>query len=201
MSKEKFYTFSSKLSSSTIQAQPINLNDIVDSSGLSDPHRLIQGLYGGIQLPVIFKKKYGRKLEDVLDTGWSGLFLISKKFKEVLVENELTGWNTFDVKLLDKDNQELQGFYGLSITGRCGRIDYSKSEIIEKRLVPNGPLGKYYKGLPIGLDQWDGSDFFLPHDNFGTIVTSRAVDVLKKGKVTNIRFENISEIETPNFIL
>ncbi|TAF71904.1 MAG: hypothetical protein EAZ53_17250 [Bacteroidetes bacterium] len=201
MKLKDFYSFDSKLSSKTIQVHSVGLNNLKFANNLAAEWNLILGLYDGIQLPVVFKQEYGKKLEDILDTGWPGLFLVSKKFKEVLEENALTGWKTFDVKVLDKNNQELQGFYGLSITGKCGKIDYSKSEIIEKRLVPNGPVGKYYKGLPIGLDEWDGSDFFLPHNNFGAIVTSKVADVLKKSKVTNVRFENLTDIETPDFAL
>ena len=201
MSIEKFYTFSSKLSSSTVQAHAISLSDKEDNARLFDQHRLIQGVYEGISFPVIFKQEYGKKLEDVLDTGWPSLFLISDKMKAVLEENALTGWKTFGVKVLDKKGQEIQGYHGLSVTGRCGKIDYSKSEIIEKRLVPNAPLGKYYKGLHVGLDKWDGSDFFLPEKYFGIIITSRAAEVLKKSKFTNIKLENLEEIETPDFAL
>jgi len=202
MNIEKFYTFSSKLSSSTVQVHAASLSSKEDNNGLFDQHRLIQGVYDDISFPVIFKQEYGKKLEDILDTGWAGLFLISSKLKKALEENSLTGWKTFDVKVLDKQEQEIQGYYGLSITGRCGKIDYSKSKIIEKRLVPNGPLGRYYKGLYIDLDKWDGSDFFLPEKNFGTIITSRTSDALKKSnKLTNIRLENLTEIETPDFAL
>lgn len=201
MSIEKFYTFSSKLSSSTVQAHAISLNGKEDNTGLFDQHRLIQGVYDGISFPVIFKQEYGKKLEDVLDTGWPSLFLISDKMKAVLEENALTGWKTFAIKALDKKGQEIQGYHGLSIMGRCGKIDYSKSKIIEKRLVPNAPLGKYYKGLYVGLDKWDGSDFFLPEKYFGIIMTSRVAEVLKKSKFTNIKLVNLGEIETPDFAL
>lgn len=201
MSIEKFYTFSSKLSSSTVQVHAISLSDKEDNAGLFDQHRLIQGVYEGISFPVIFKQEYGKKLEDVLDTGWPSLFLISDKMKATLERNALTGWQTFEVKVLDKKGQEIQDYHGLSITGRCGKIDYSKSEIIEKRLVPNAPLGKYYKGLHVGLDKWDDNDFFLPEKYFGIIITNRAAEVLKKNKLTNIRLENLGEIETPDFAL
>jgi hypothetical protein len=201
MSIEKFYTFSSKLSSSTVQAHAINLSEKEDGNNLFDQHRLIQGIYDDISFPVTFKQEYGKKLEDILDTGWAGLFLISGKLKSVLEDNILTGWKTFSVRVLDKQGHEIKDYHGLSITGRCGPIDYNKSEIIEKRLVPNGPLGKYYKGLPVGLDKWDGTDFFLPEKNFGAIITNKAAEVLKKSKLTNIRLENLAEIETPDFAL
>lgn len=205
MNIKEFYTFRSKLSFSTVQAHPVGLNEFhpIDPNKryLYDEYRLIQGDYNNISFPVIFKQKYGKKLNDILDTGWVGLFLISSKLREVLEENTLTGWKTFDVKLLDKQDKEIQGYHGLSITGRCGMIDYSKSEIVVKRLVPNAPLGKYYKGLYVDLDKWDGSDFFLPGNYFGTIITSKVAEVMKKSKPTNIRLENLMEIETPYFAL
>ncbi|GHU69179.1 hypothetical protein FACS189413_07610 [Bacteroidia bacterium] len=201
MDISKFYILSEKLSGATLQAHPVGLNFKEDDNGFDDVIRLLMGDYIDIKFPVIFKQAYGKRLDDIIRTGHAVLFLISDKMKAVLEENALTGWKTFAVKVLDKKGQEIQGYHGLSITGRCGKIDYSKSEIIEKRLVPNAPLGKYYKGLHIGLDKWDGSDFFLPEKYFGTIITSRAAEVLKKNKLTNIRLENLTEIETSDFAL
>ncbi|MDR0604221.1 MAG: hypothetical protein LBG80_07980 [Bacteroidales bacterium] len=196
MNIEKYYTFSSKLSSTTVQAHALGLSSKEDDTGLFDQHRLIQGVYDGISFPVVFKQEYGKKLEDVLDTGWVNLYLISNKMKTVLEENALTGWKTFAVQVIDKKGREIQNYHGLSITGRCGKIDYSKSEIIKDTL-----LGKYYKGLHVGLDKWDGSDFFMPEKYFGTIITNRVVEILKKNNITNIRLENLMEIKTPDFAL
>jgi hypothetical protein len=193
------YTFSSKLSSSAIQAHAVALNNGKDNNGLFDQHRLIQGVYDGLFFPVVFKQEYGKKLEDILDTGWPSLFLISNRMKTVLEDNNLTGWKTFKARVLDTKGREIEEYHGLSIIGRSGPIDYSKSEIIKKRLVPNGLLSKYYKGLHVGLDKWDHSDFFLPEFSFGIIVTQRVVEVLKKNKLTNIRFENLTEIETDDY--
>lgn len=205
MNIKEFYTLRSKLSSTTVQAHPVGLKEFnpIDPNKkyLYDEQKLIQGDYSGISFPVVFKQKYGDKLQDILDTGWAGLYLISDKMKSVLEENGLTGWKIFAVKVLDKKGKEIQGYYGLSITGKCGKIDYNKSEIIEKRLVPNGPLGKYYKGLQVGLDKWDGCDFFLPEKYFGTIMTNKAAVVLKMNKITNIRLESLSDIEIPEFAI
>jgi len=199
MDISQFYTFSSKLSSSTIQVHAQGLSSNKDIDGRYDEHRLIQGVYEGIAFPVAFKQEYGKKLEDMLDTGWPGLFLISYRMKIILEQNELTGWKTFTVKVLDKRGHEIENYHGLSILGRCGPVDYSKSEIIEKRIVPQGPLGKYYKGFPVGLDKWDESDFFLPDKNFGTIVTQKVMELFKKNKITNTIFRNLAEIEISVF--
>ena len=168
-----------------------------ENSEYYDQDMLLLGNYSGIIFPVIFKQsEYGKKFQDVLDTGWAGFYLISDKMKSVLEDNHLTGWKTFAVKVLDKKGQAIEGYHGFSVTGRCGEIDYSKSEVIEKRLVPNGALGKFYKGLYVGLEKWDGSDFFLPEKYYGTIITSKAANILKQSKLTNIRMENLAEIET-----
>ncbi len=196
MDNKEFYRIDSKLSSSTFQAHSIGLDKVLFIDNLAAEWHLILGDYSGISFPVVFKQEYGKKLQDILDTGWPSLYLISDKMKAVLEENALTGWETFAVKVLDKQGQAIQGYHGLTITGRCGKIDYNKSEIIEKRLVPNGPLVKYYKGLHIGLNEWDGTDFFLPEKYFGIITTQVAAKVLKKNKLTNIRMENLAEIET-----
>lgn len=190
MSIKDFYSFGSKLVSSTVQVHESVLNR-------DKKNNLIHGDYDDITFPVVFKQEYGNKLQDILDTGWASLYLISDKMKAVLEENALTGWKTFAVKVLDKKGQEIQeGYHGLSITGRCGKIDYNKSEIIEKLLVPNGPLVKYYKGLHIGWDEWDGTDFFLSEKTLWTIITKTAAEALKKNRLTNIRLENLAEIET-----
>jgi len=200
MDIEKFYSFGSKLLSSTFQAHAVALNkDKNKNSEYYDQDMLLLGNYSGITFPVIFKQEYGNKLQDVLDTGWVGLYIISDKMKGVLEDNNLTGWKTFAVKILNKCGQEIEGYHGFSVIGRCGKIDYSKSEIIEKQLVPNGLLGKYYKGLNVGLDKWDGSDFFLPEKYFGIIITEKTANILKKNKITNIKLENLTEIELDDF--
>jgi hypothetical protein len=197
MDISNFYVLSEKLSGATLQAHPVGLN--IKEDGNEDIIRLLIGDYEDIEFPIIFKQKYGKRLDDIIRTGTAILFLISNKMKAILEENNLSGWRAFTSKVLDKKGQEIQGYHGLSITGRCGRIDYNKSEIIEKRLVPNGPLGKYYKGLHVGLDEWDGSDFFLPEKYFGIIITSKAAEVLKKNNLTNIKLKNLAEIEISEF--
>jgi len=164
MNINEFYEFGSKFVSSTVQVHMVNPEELhsIDPNKkyLFGENKLVQGDYSGISFPVVFKQEYGKKLQDMLDTGTESLFLISDRMKSVLEANNLTGWKTFAVKVLTKKGEDIPGYHGLSITGRCGKIDYSKSEIFEKRLVPEAPLAKFHKGLYVGLDEWDGSDFF-----------------------------------------
>ncbi|MEM0942127.1 MAG: DUF1629 domain-containing protein [Bacteroidota bacterium] len=200
MDIKDFYLFGSKLVSSTVQVHAVGLKEFSpidpDKTYSYDQNKLIQGDYIDISFPVVFKQEYGKKLQDILDTGWPSLYLISNKIKAVLEDNNFTGWQNFAINVLDKQGQEIKGYHGLSITGRCGPVDYSKfSEIIEKRLVPNGPLVKYGKGLYVGLDKWNGGDFFVPEKSGGIVVTKRTAEALKKNKLTNVKLQNLAEIE------
>jgi len=185
MEPEVFFRFSSKFVSSTFEAYMIR-DDI-------NHLKLIKGEYAGIDFPVEFKHENGNKLRDVLDTGFVSLFLISDRFKGVLEENKITGWKVYPIRLLDKKSNEIFGYQGFTINGRCKSTNFEKSEIIEKRLVPEGPLCKYYKG--IFIEGWDGSDFFSPYEETGIFVTKNAAEKLKESKLTNIRLYALNDYE------
>jgi hypothetical protein len=193
-----FYSFGTKLAYSTFQAVPVGVKCKVEN-GLSDPYKLIMGDFSDIDFPVIFKQESGKKLHDILETGLSALYLISDKMKNVLIENQLTGWKTFPVKIFDKKDNEVLGYEGFSTTGRAGPLDYSKCPIIETRVYPSAPLVKHYVGKYIDLSTWDGSDFFLPKNHFGTMITPKAAQILTKSKLTNINLRRLGDIETPLF--
>ena len=90
---------------------------------------------------------------------------------------------------------EILGYHGFSVIGRCGPIDDKKAEICERQSVPTGPFYKVYKGLYVGLDKWDRSDFFIPNESMFFIVTNKAAEILQKNKVTNLVLKNLSNVE------
>jgi hypothetical protein len=192
---DNYYLLHSKLTSKTLQVHAINLNKNIAQDGIYDEHKLILGEYDAITFPVIFKYAAGNRLADILDTGWSSLYLISDYLKSYFIKNKLIGWNCFKVLIYDKNGEEIKGYSGLSITGRSGGLNNTKSTIIEKRLVPNGPLKRYFQGLYFGMEKWDGSDFFLPENYFGVIVTERTRQILIQSKATNIAFQDLNKIE------
>lgn len=193
-----FFTFGSKLLSSTFQAHLIGSEGRQD---IAEEKHLIRANFTGIDFPAVFKQEYGKKLTDILDTGWPFLYLISNKLKGILEETNLTGWKTFPIRLLDKKKNEILGYHGLSITGRCGPIDYNKCEIIEKPVVSGGPVEKHYKGVYFGLDEWDGSDFFLAEQCDQVYISDRAAAALREQKLSNIVMKNLAEIEAAEFIV
>ena len=196
MKTRNFYLLSSRLSSATVQAHAIGLSQ-ASGKEISDEFRLIMGDYSGISFPVKFEQAYGKKLEDVLDTGWPYLYLISERMRDALHLNHLSGWKTFDVRVFDKKKAAISGYYGFSVIGRCGPIDVDKSQIFEKRPTPQGPAFRYYRGMHIGIEKWDGSDFFMPEKYYGIVVTEKAVEILKKNRISNIKPLNLEEIEMP----
>lgn len=180
-----FFDFGSKLSSVNFHASL--MDDKIERNNL------IKGEYNSIEFPVVFKQSRGKRINDIIDTGLVNLYLISSRFKKILIDNELTGWKTYPVIIIDKKDVEIAGYHGLSITGRSGPIFYDKSSLFEKRRVPNGPLRQFYKGEFV--EDWDGSDFFVPDMTIGICVSNKAADVLKKNKITNMHLVNLSEIE------
>ena len=47
----------------------------------------------------------------------------------------------------------------------------------------------------MGLDQWDGSDFFQPKGDLEIIVTSKTAEIFKKNKISNVFLENLANVE------
>jgi len=158
---------------------------------------LIRGDHEGIRLPIIFQQVEGRIYSDLIETKHAGLFLISERMVEILSEEKLTGWGQFPISLLDSANQQIFGYAGLSILGRCGPIDLSRSEIISKAVFPGAPITRYFRGKHINPDEWDGNDFFLPEGYYGAFISEKAAKVLKSRKLSNIELKNLAEIEVP----
>lgn len=197
MKIEDFFILGEKLPSATLQAHPENLNFSADGK-TDDVVSLLKGNYDNIDFPVIFKQAYGNRLDDVLRTGHGILFLISDRMYKILKDNNFSGWRIFPIRLLKRNGTEIIGYHGLSITGKCGSIDYEKSDKVEKSVIPNGPPFIFYKGLHIGINAWDGTDFFLPDDYLGIVCTKRAETILRKSNLTNLVFENLAKIEIPD---
>lgn len=195
MGIKDFYSFSSKFLASTLQVEPVYIAEYSNEEKQNIILNLSKGNYKNIVFPFLFRQKYGNKLYDIIDTGTVSLYLISFKIKSILEKNLLTGYEIFTIRVFDKKGVEISGYYGLSITGKCGKIDYNKSEIIQKEAEGSRRAHKVYKGLHIGLDKWDNTDFFLPDGTSYIIISAKAANILKKEKLSNLVIENLSEIE------
>ena len=132
----------------------------------------------------------------VIWTGFS--LLIHEKIIKEFIEYGITGWEKFDINLIGKHNENIVGYYGISITGRCGPLDYFRSEIVYRNF-PGGSF-PYFKGSYFENDYWDGTDIFMenPDENGPTLhkyVSERVAQIFDKYKVKNLELTALTETE------
>ena len=156
-----------------------------------------------LKFPVVFRYYEGKKIRDIIETGWSGCFLISDRMKELLEQEQLTGWKTYPILLFDKLGNEMPGYHGFSFIGYGGYYEYPADT----------PIGKI-NSLPItdlryDICQWDGSDFlsigmshYVMEDGerilkksigASTYVTGHAMKIMKKAKITSPQYFPIED--------
>lgn len=179
-----FYTFSDSPVSRTVLVC-LDMDAPIDSIAM----RLTTGDYSKMEFPIEGHQVSGRYWRDLLGTGYVGLFLISDRLKNILIENHFTGWQSFPVFLRDSHSQPVDGFSGLSVVGRSGPTRVNESD----RIITSDKWDDGYNGYAI--DDWDGSDIFLPQDRLLQIhVTERVYKTLNAEKITNIHCEDISTV-------
>ena len=140
----------------------------------------------------VFRQHMGSRTYDYIDTTYAVLELISDKFLDVLEDNNFTGWDTYPVEILDKKGNEIKGYHGLIVPGRCGPILHHKAE----EIIIDSPIGKKmkaWKGLYFDPATHDGSDFVVPEGTGFKIVKESVVEALKKAKITNIHFDKLTD--------
>lgn len=158
-------------------------------------------LYKGeliVKEPIWFKQESGIDHLDVIYTTSVLLNLISAKFLSVLENNNITGWTSFPAHLFTEGLERLEGYVGLSVTGRAGAIDKSRSQIEHSALL-NRSFDKKYPhrvGVYFQNDEWDGSDIFIPEGSGLLLFSQRAVDILEKENIENTLFIPCTEIVT-----
>jgi uncharacterized protein DUF1629 len=146
--------------------------------------------------PIEFVRAEGRTPGDLIGTTYTTLTIVSQRFIDVLREHHFMGWTTFPILVRFEDGSDLERYFGLAVTGRCGAIDDSLSEpIILPPPVPSGRARSALRGVCFCPDTWDGSDMFCAQDYAGVFVTERVKETLERAGVTNVAFRRLSEIE------
>jgi hypothetical protein len=153
---------------------------------------LIEGNLDKFTFPIAFNQFSGKKWTDILQKC-NAHFIFSNRFINLLETNNITGWKTFDIKITDKDGNEVNGYKGISITGRSGAPYCLKSTMFKRQKVPTGPISTYYKGTY--FDDWDGSDFFMPDTTIGVYLTKRVVALMNENSITNFSLKQSDEEE------
>jgi hypothetical protein len=100
-----------------------------------------------------------REPTDVVRTTLALPVLLGERVVDLLRSSGFTGWRLVPVELRHKAGDVLSTYHYLCVHGRCGAIDDSRSERMEKRFP--GGVFPVLKGLYFDPATWDGSDIFI----------------------------------------
>ncbi len=131
---------------------------------------------------------------DVIWTTMAVVAIVSDSVVQLLRSHGFTGWSLYDVSVRDKQGQLIPGYSGLAITGRCGKIDYTRTVVVP-RVYPAGifPIGK---GLLFDPESWDGSDLFTPAGKVGYMfVVEDVKKAFERAKIRNVSFTPLDQYE------
>ena len=145
--------------------------------------------------PVVFKRERGSLARDLMGGTYITNKFVSQAFVDALESNGITGWSTYPVRLFDKSNQELPGYYGLVVTGRSGPLDESRSRVVEHRredgsivVRSDGSTVERRYGWFIDPATWDGTEFFVVRKTKAVCVTVAAKEKLEGVGLTGLEW-------------
>jgi hypothetical protein len=146
--------------------------------------------------PVNIRHYMGSEPKDVVWTTFISPIIFHNRIIELLIAKRFSGWSTYPVIVYGKKGEVFEGYSGMAIKGRCGPIDKSKSEVVQR----DYPGGKFpvLKGIFFDLKSWDGSDFFMSSDgSFFEFVTQPVKDCFEQAKVTHLNLDRLTDVEQP----
>jgi hypothetical protein len=126
-------------------------------------------------------------------------FCVTDDLLNILRANDISGWSTIPVTVVDKNGKTWDNFSVLTVQGRADAVDYLQSDVVFKQMP--GGIFPSFKGLYFKRESWDGSDIFMTRaDSYGkqtafVYATRRLVEVFRKSKIKNISFINFNDYE------
>lgn len=146
------------------------------------------------EVPVVFRIHRSARPRDF---GWTGtIVIVSQKAKDTFEALGLTGWTTYEVDVRSKEDLEIPGYYGLSITGRCGPVQWRRSRIVPVKM-PGGMI-PHFEGSYFDLSTWDGSDLFVSSGRgWFVFATAKASQAIRRFRLSNIRLLPTTEYRIP----
>jgi len=149
--------------------------------------------------PLIVRHSGGKVLRDFVWAA-TGVPMIADHVIHILQSASISGWSTYSIRILDQSDQDIQGFSGLGVTGRCAWVGFDKrEEALVWRANPGGGQSPFFSGLRFPRDSWDGSDIFVGDDlNAGgawIVVTNKVHELFRLHKITNCELEPLEEVE------
>lgn len=186
LTMEDFYYFHSRNYLTTFYASPEMVIKAIETKDFDKAreigNKLSLGDFEGLEFPIIFREKRdsGKRFRDVLDNR-GGEMLISDRLKQLLIDNNITGWKSYPICMFDKRGNEVHGYSGFSVTGRCGgTLEYRTDKVCYEDGY------RFFEGLSFDIAQWDGSDIFMVNGNRAIIITKLVYKLFKENKIDAI---------------
>jgi hypothetical protein len=135
--------------------------------------------YGELKLiePVRFRHKTGKRWTDMLARTHDILPFFSEKVIQLFEENNLSGWEKYEVELENRESGISDKYYGFVVKGRCK--NNLKTIVKDKKII-----------------DWDGNDFFTMNGTSYIFISEKVQQLLnnKKLKITNIEMEPFDDL-------
>jgi hypothetical protein len=141
--------------------------------------------------PLVVRRAMGASLRDAIALTSGFPYVVSDRFREVLVRHDFRSWITYPVELYDKTGRQVPDYHVLCITGRCGPVKYWRGFSPRRILLMEG------KGLHLDPKTWDGSDLFVPEKSGWLLVLEPVMQALRGAKLSGLHFEPIREVVYP----
>jgi hypothetical protein len=143
--------------------------------------------------PVVFRWSQGEDAPiDVIPSELVAPIIVHERVVELLRAGGFRGWRPYRVCIFGRDGVEIPGYAGLSIIGRSGPIDPSRSRTVMKQ-YPRGEFPMKV-GMYFDPETWDGSDLFIPGArNTHVFVVEAVKRALEAGGVRGFRYEPLPE--------
>ncbi len=169
--------------------------DCEDAGGLERQDALVRSRVKPPS-PVTFRWAEGKSRP--ADFVWSiGLPLVSELVVGLLVQNRFTGWSSYKAGLLGRDREEIDGYHGLAVSGRCGEVDDDRCDAYLEEF-PGGP-DVVSRGMYFEPATWDGTDIFMPEgEHYWWIFVTEGVKLaLQEAKVRNVSLTPLPRVDRP----
>lgn len=132
---------------------------------------------------------------DFINCGLEFPPIVSSRFIDFLSAGHFSGWTSHPVLLRLDDGSTCSGFHFLSVLGRCSRRNLSIPRPVPVEWV--NPKRKSrsigFKGFPLDISAWDGSDIFLDGDSTHVFVSARLAEAMQREDFHRIFYRNAAD--------
>jgi len=138
-----------------------------------------------------------------LDIVWTGALVgpvINGRVRDLLIQEHITGWRSYQVHIKDRARTVHTGYWHLVVDGPpCGPIDWTRGPLLER--TDGWPKGKYYRGGWFDPATWSGADIFRSENNGMILATDRVMQTFNEANVENVEFTPLDQCEIDKFIV